>query len=972
VRADSPRWNEVAPSQFDHEREALHYVRNALPEQDPYRAWSNFEFIADDGTVNEVDLLVVGPAGLYLVEIKSRPGRVRGDAGTWTWTCDGRDTLLDNPLLGANRKAKKLQSLLARQKACHKLRLPWIEPLVFLSAQGIRCQFEASVAAGVCVRDEDSRGNAGVGSLLARLTLPPLSKGPASGAPPVEAGLARAVGRALEEAGIRRSRKYRTVGDYELQKQLMDGPGFQDWLAQHVSLKHTVRRVRIYNARPGIDAETRETLKRAARREFEILQDITHPGIVRPVDYRETELGPALLFEFQPEAVRLEHFVAGQGQKLGVGERLQLLRDLAEVLLHAHKMKLMHRALSPRSVLVVEPGTAPTRVQILDWQTGYRELPVQTSRGNVTATAHLDRLIEDRMTVYRAPEAVAGLQADPVLLDVFALGAIAYFLFTGQPPADSFVELQNRLHEHGGLRLTGVADGIPAELDELIQASTEPDVMNRLGSVADFLDLLEQVEEQFTRPAPELVAEPLDAKAGDRLEGGFLVKKRLGKGAVSIVHLVERGGKEYVLKLALDPDQNGHLEAEGEILGRLRHHSIVQCHEQVTLGGLTGLLLSQAGNETLRQRLRRDGRLQPELLQRFGEDLLDVVRFLEQEGIPHRDLKPDNLGVVPRGRGDVLHLMLFDFSLSRTPPERIRAGTEGYLDPFLGERKPRRWDLHAERYAAAVTLHEMASGTLPRWGDGSSDPASIDCEVTLESELFEPELRKPLTAFFHKAFRRQPAERFDNAEEMLAAWRRVWQEATVRVHETEAGSPEPLLDRLRRAQLTTSLAELQLGTNTLSAFERLGATRIADLANLRIGDIRGQRGIGSQTRRDLVETIQAALTVFAEIAAAAKESESSSDDEPEDAASQSIERLAGRLLPTRGRAKGDATHRALRLLLGLDGLEGRAPTDWITQAEAARGAGVNYHHLEGGGFKDHPLEVGSVGTRPTPEVVRTL
>jgi hypothetical protein len=33
---------------------------------------------------------------------------------------------------------------------------------------------------------------------------------------------------------------------------------------------------------------------------------------------------------------------------------------------------------------------------------------------------------------------------------------------------------------------------------------------------------------------------------------------------------------------------------------------------------------------------------------------------------------------------------------------------------------------------------------------------------------------------------------------------------------------------------------------------------------------------------------------------------------------------------------------------------------------------VNYHHLEGGGFKDHPLEVGSVGTRPTPEVVRTL
>src|SRR5438876_126015 len=84
----------------------------------------------------------------------------------------------------------------------------------------------------------------------------------------------------------------------------------------------------------------------------------------------------------------------------------------------------------------------------------------------------------------------------------------------------------------------------------------------------------------------------------------------------------------------------------------------------------------------------------------------------------NRDIKPDNIGVGPVGRGDRLHLVLFDFSLSRTPADNIRAGTTGYLDPLLPLRKPPRWDLHAERYAAAATLYELATGTLPKWGDG--------------------------------------------------------------------------------------------------------------------------------------------------------------------------------------------------------------------------------------------------------------
>jgi nuclease-like protein len=77
---NSDRWKEITPSEFPWEREALAYIRERLPDQEPYRAWSNFEFIADDGSINEVDLLVLTPKGFFLIEIKSRPGVLRGDS----------------------------------------------------------------------------------------------------------------------------------------------------------------------------------------------------------------------------------------------------------------------------------------------------------------------------------------------------------------------------------------------------------------------------------------------------------------------------------------------------------------------------------------------------------------------------------------------------------------------------------------------------------------------------------------------------------------------------------------------------------------------------------------------------------------------------------------------------------------------------------------------------------------------------
>ena len=131
-----PRWTAVTEPAFPWEREALDFLRSHLPDHEPWRTWSNFEFIDDEGRVNEVDVLVLTPAGLVLVEIKSRPGTIVGDASTWRWITKGRPFEVDNPLPLANRKAKRLASILKRQDAFGRgrIRAPWIEPVIFLSA----------------------------------------------------------------------------------------------------------------------------------------------------------------------------------------------------------------------------------------------------------------------------------------------------------------------------------------------------------------------------------------------------------------------------------------------------------------------------------------------------------------------------------------------------------------------------------------------------------------------------------------------------------------------------------------------------------------------------------------------------------------------------------------------------------------------------------------------------------------------
>src|SRR6266540_1173331 len=945
----SDRWKVISPSEYQWERDALDYIRENLPDSDSYRAWTNFEFISDDGSINEVDLLIVTPCGFFLIEIKSFPGSLTGEAMTWVWKTDRGIKTIDNPLLLANRKAKKLVKLLQRQKGAQKIRVPFIEPLVFCSSSHLHFHLSGHAANHICLHERNSYS-------AGRKILDALRKGEYPGSPQyrqtaIDRPTIRDLSKAIEQAGIRPSQRSRRVGDWLLGELLYESQNgaYQDWDATHPKIEGFKRRIRIYNIARTTSELDREYIRRAAHREVQLLEGIEHPGILKILDFTEHELGPALIFQNYHDAVRLDHYLAREGEKLNFDRRLNLVRQIAETLRHAHGKRLVHRALSPQSILLTDAESESPQVKIFNWQSGFRLASGATREAlRLAPTSHLEQLVEDASMVYLAPEAVNDPEASGERLDIFSLGGIAFHLFSGQPPAANPAALREKIRASEGLRLSSVMDAVVNALEELVQFATLPDSSMRWNAV-EFLAQLEKVEAEMTEPAPDYIANPLDAKVGDRLEGGFVVRSRLGKGSSATAFVVEKDGREAVLKLANDSDHNDVILEEAYVLKNLRspgHPTIIEFYETAQISGLAGFtmrkVVTNASNETqtLAQFLRLERPLSTELLRGFGEDLLEAVKYLERQGVAHRDIKPDNIVVGRIGADDRLNLVLFDFSLSKAPVNKLRAGTAHYLDPFLEDRK--RWDLHAERFAAAVTLYEMATGELPVWGDGHSDPALIKCEATLKTESFDPALRDQLAAFFERAFRRDARQRFDAPEEMLRAWRNVFEAAR---QAEPASTDETSIDLAALANATpaTEIFLLGLSVRAERALAKLGVVTVEDLLAVSLRRLDRMPNVGAKTQREIRRVVAELRKRFPEIEPATDSATASNGESQEaEPAAVSIDLIAPQVTRVGPPGKKEAERTILFAFLGLDasGNPTAGALDWPSQSEVAERLGL--------------------------------
>lgn len=935
-KRDISNWIEVSRSEYSWERDALAVLKAGFPSHEPSRAWSNFEFI-DRGSISEVDALVVVPRGVFLIEIKSWPGRLTGDAGTWQLARPGaaRPTSMDNPLLLADRKCKRLKSLLTRQKAFGRstgLSVPFIKPLVFLSHPDLDCALDPSGRQGVfglgvtsLLAHEQRGGLQGILDFLTQISAEELH---ALGPRRIDRPTSRALAQAVGQAGIRRSQRSRKVGDLKLGGLLDEGEGYQDFEAHHPRFADLPRRVRIYSAGDA-DPAARDRLVRAAEREYSLANAFQDPGVLSATAFHDHELGPAIVYERFKDEQRLDLYLAERADLLSPDDRLALLRSIAETMSAAHGRRIFHRALSPRSILVVDPASDRPQLKLMNWQTGERASGSSLA-ATIAGTLHVDELVDEAASPYRAPETFAGTDPDPQLQDVFSLGALAYRLVTDRDPAGSRTELIERLRADGALDIAAVVDGAGEVLRTFIQAATTGNATDRTATVAQFLQDLAEVEtagrEEAAAPPAE-AASPLLAQSGD-LVGDFLLERRLGRGSTATALLVlDNDEREHVLKVATDPGRNERIEDEASVLAQLDHRAIIGSSGEVLhLGGHAALVLEYASEGTLAQDLRTNGVTTLERLEQWGEDLLSAVAYLERVHISHRDIKPENLGIVARGASKQPRLVLMDFSLARAPLRATGVGTPPYLDPFFGEGERRVWDLYGDRYAAAIVLHEMATGSTPRWGDGRSDPRLIDDEVTIDRDAMPRDLAGPLGDLLAKALRREASERFDTADEMLAAWKQAFATLATQASELSPEAADALLDAATHA---TPVAALGLSPQALSALDRLAAQTetVADLLSLPPLAINTLTGVSVPTRKALVRAQRRLRDRLGGTVEAVQR--------PTEPGDLDLATIARRLVPTRSSRNAVQVDALLRFLGLHDATDLSAASPWPSQTEVA-------------------------------------
>ena len=269
-----------------------------------------------------------------------------------------------------------------------------------------------------------------------------------------------------------------------------------------------------------------------------------------------------------------------------------------------------------------------------------------------------------------------------------------------------------------------------------------------------------------------------DAPAGRLLDGRYRVEATLARGGMATVYraLDTRLDRPVALKvmhpeLAVDEEFVARFISEARSAARLSHPAVVAVFDQGEDDDAVFLAMEYVEGRTLRGFLRDRGRLSPEHALEMVEPVLAALDAAHTAGIVHRDVKPENVLVADDGRVKVA-----DFGLARaltdasTATRGLLLGTVNYISPeqALGEAATPRSDV----YSAGVMLYELLTGAPPHTGatDFVIVRRHIEHDVPAPSDS-EPAVPGVVDDLVRRATAREPAERFADAGEFLAAVR---------------------------------------------------------------------------------------------------------------------------------------------------------------------------------------------------------
>jgi len=209
--------------------------------------------------------------------------------------------------------------------------------------------------------------------------------------------------------------------------------------------------------------------------------------------------------------------------------------------------------------------------------------------------------------------------------------------------------------------------------------------------------------------------------------GKYEIQRELGRGAMGVVyeaHDPERG-VEVALKVMSVPAhytnaarkrQSERFGREAHALAELCHPNVVRVFDEGEIGGRPYFSMELVRGTNLRDRLQFQGPLSvPELI-RLASELCDALEHIHGRGIVHRDVKPDNIMLLPDGRAKLMDFGIAQFQFDdRSRTSGGFQGSPAYMSPEQVAGKP--VDGRSDIYSLGVTLYEAATGKRAVQGD---------------------------------------------------------------------------------------------------------------------------------------------------------------------------------------------------------------------------------------------------------------
>jgi eukaryotic-like serine/threonine-protein kinase len=283
-------------------------------------------------------------------------------------------------------------------------------------------------------------------------------------------------------------------------------------------------------------------------------------------------------------------------------------------------------------------------------------------------------------------------------------------------------------------------------------------------------------------------------------DGRYRILRKLGTGGMANVYLAEDEelGRRVAIKILNDRHANDdsfveRFRREAKNAAGLSHPNIVSIYDRGEAEGTYYIAMEYLEGRSLKERIVAEGPLPIGLAIEVTRQILRAVGFAHRRGIVHRDIKPHNVLLVQDGPGDgEPRFKVTDFGISRTTASQMTeagsiVGTAQYLSPEQARGAP--VDQRSDIYSVGVVLYELLTGKLPFNGE---TPLEIAMKHLSEIPKSPSELRSEIPADLDmvvlRALAKDPADRFESAEEMERELARVAQGAGVTAETAEAAT----------------------------------------------------------------------------------------------------------------------------------------------------------------------------------------